>query len=504
MNKSADCGWLYLLGDGLFGEVLLLGTGESQSAVNEYSRCVDYYQPLNIPLDKKYDCMLIEIDSIKYIARNKTIINERFININEGGNLAILVNNELNIKLIFRPFQYLNGVLSTAIFNLKLHVLNNNSKTDIWRCYHLVGYDSGINAVVIDNAYIAGKNNFSIKDKIKSCLLTYGFSWMIAKKKLYVLNEIDQSSLPVIEKLIKLIEDKLHCKNISIENYAILPYKAIVSLVDGEDSRYILLLLSGSTGNIRANKEREMIAYINENYPKLSGYVSEMLFHGFHKSSEYYIYKKLPGISIDVDFNRYSEAFDHAYDMVVNFAEITQKNTIFSKQYYSELITPMIDELSDCDKSDGKLSSFLKIVEEYIKRRLIGVPVNLVLFHGDYKIENILFDRSDYTINGIIDWDLSEKSGLPLMDLLYLIVYSRYIKSGEDFDNAVISIATMNDISPDERLKLSDYREKFAIDRNQYLVIILVFIMHHYTRRRRCRFNDDRLIKLLNTICAQN
>ena len=51
-----------------------------------------------------------------------------------------------------------------------------------------------------------------------------------------------------------------------------------------------------------------------------------------------------------------------------------------------------------------------------------GGALPVVWTHGDYSLKNVLGDAAGTRVVGIIDWDLSRRRGLPLLDLLHLLV----------------------------------------------------------------------------------
>ena len=74
------------------------------------------------------------------------------------------------------------------------------------------------------------------------------------------------------------------------------------------------------------------------------------------------------------------------------------------------------------------LTPFLKQGEEYQKwltrrcTKALGVPVPLVATHNDLTMANVLLDDQGHI--GIIDWEMGETGGLPLVDFFYAIADS--------------------------------------------------------------------------------
>jgi aminoglycoside phosphotransferase (APT) family kinase protein len=58
-----------------------------------------------------------------------------------------------------------------------------------------------------------------------------------------------------------------------------------------------------------------------------------------------------------------------------------------------------------------------------LERLLLGQELPVVWLHGDYKLENLLFRPP--APPKVIDWELAQSMGLPLLDMLYLLAYRR-------------------------------------------------------------------------------
>jgi ubiquinone/menaquinone biosynthesis C-methylase UbiE len=94
--------------------------------------------------------------------------------------------------------------------------------------------------------------------------------------------------------------------------------------------------------------------------------------------------------------------------------------------------------------------------------RFDGIPV--VVSHGDLHLDNVLFSQTDGTLTGVIDWDLGSMRGLPMTDLIYLLlVYGMEVK-GQTYSRTVQSILNPTSLSAAERKALQEYETAFALD----------------------------------------
>ncbi|NVK32038.1 MAG: phosphotransferase family protein [Gammaproteobacteria bacterium] len=94
------------------------------------------------------------------------------------------------------------------------------------------------------------------------------------------------------------------------------------------------------------------------------------------------------------------------------------------------------------------------------------------LVHGDYRIDNLMFDPDTLTIKAVFDWELSTL-GHPLADLAYQIMQRSmgrdwHIKGLQGLDTAVLGI-------PDEQGYVSRYAERRGLSELRDLKFATVF-----------------------------
>ena len=125
----------------------------------------------------------------------------------------------------------------------------------------------------------------------------------------------------------------------------------------------------------------------------------------------------------------------------------------------------------------------LEYIEYVLKEQLLNKDFKTVWSHGDYKLENILFDFKSNNITGIIDWDLSRREGLPLIDIIYLLLYRHF----------TLAEVAVTEISHDRflRLEFTEWEKKiilFYLDTvklsEQFLKpLLIMFWLNHVTQR---------------------
>lgn len=88
------------------------------------------------------------------------------------------------------------------------------------------------------------------------------------------------------------------------------------------------------------------------------------------------------------------------------------------EQFWEIPLRPLQDMLEANDKG-----VIYKECIDALKDKTLGIRLPLVPIHGDFWLNNILFDPENYRITGILDWDESSSQGLPLLDLFHLLYW---------------------------------------------------------------------------------
>ena len=90
-----------------------------------------------------------------------------------------------------------------------------------------------------------------------------------------------------------------------------------------------------------------------------------------------------------------------------------------------------------------------------------NVPV--LISHGDLHLGNALFAEPGVSLSGIVDWDLGSMRGLPLTDLVYLLLMYGMEVRGRSYAEAVKTIIQRQNLSEVERTVITDYQSAFNI-----------------------------------------
>lgn len=130
-----------------------------------------------------------------------------------------------------------------------------------------------------------------------------------------------------------------------------------------------------------------------------------------------------------------------------------------------------------------------------LRKALLDRSVALSWIHGDYWPANVLVADDAQTVTGIIDWDLADSAGLPLLDVMHLILSMRMIEQQQEMGVVVSTLLREPIWTREERALLSSAWTKLPgshIGRRQ--VLLLAWLRHvDHTRTKAQRFGGPTL-----------
>jgi len=125
------------------------------------------------------------------------------------------------------------------------------------------------------------------------------------------------------------------------------------------------------------------------------------------------------------------------------------------------------------------LSSELTALEAPLRSRLLGRVLSLGWLHGDFKLENVVFDERTRSLTGVIDWDLAAEAGPPLVDLLYLLLYNRVIRQRTEVLTGCAATLVRQQWTAQERALIDAHQAAIGGERSLETAIGALFLVHH-------------------------
>jgi aminoglycoside phosphotransferase (APT) family kinase protein len=129
------------------------------------------------------------------------------------------------------------------------------------------------------------------------------------------------------------------------------------------------------------------------------------------------------------------------------------------------------------------LEAQLHALRDELHHALVGRRLHVSTIHGDYWLGNLLFDGSQKSPRGVVDWDAAGERELPSIDLLHLLLYTRCWRTGRDFGDVLHEQLSGRDWPRHERQLLhrldSWCGEGSPSERHAVLLCWLRHVAHH-------------------------
>jgi hypothetical protein len=129
------------------------------------------------------------------------------------------------------------------------------------------------------------------------------------------------------------------------------------------------------------------------------------------------------------------------------------------------------------------LESPLHRLREELRAGLIGRRLSAGWIHGDYWLGNLLFEASEARPRGIVDWDAAAETQLPIIDVLHLLLSTRWLTSGRELGDIVVEQLRGGEWPGEERAVLDRYgawcHEGSLSERQMLLMYWLRHVAHH-------------------------
>lgn len=129
--------------------------------------------------------------------------------------------------------------------------------------------------------------------------------------------------------------------------------------------------------------------------------------------------------------------------------------------------------------SGPALDAALSQTSDDISGALLGHPVSVSWTHGDYWCGNVLVAGNDSAITGIMDWDAADPGGLPVVDLMHLLLTTRSLAQGVDIGVVVRALLAGERWSAADRQVLAAGRwAQSTVDPTGRAIVLVTWLSH--------------------------
>jgi ubiquinone/menaquinone biosynthesis C-methylase UbiE/aminoglycoside phosphotransferase (APT) family kinase protein len=184
---------------------------------------------------------------------------------------------------------------------------------------------------------------------------------------------------------------------------------------------------------MRMKKEAANLKTISVTQPAL---VPRLIAEGGLQRQAFVATQAFPGVAgIGFLSNRrkLTPALRHATDFLIGLHQNTRREQACTEDWVKDNFDWLVDYV---DKLGGKVAE-LKMLA---RRDLLGKRVQTVTAHGDFSLQNLVFNPQSCQLTGVVDWDLADTHGWPVRDLLHLFVALEYEARGCTFNEAMLTV----------------------------------------------------------------
>lgn len=229
----------------------------------------------------------------------------------------------------------------------------------------------------------------------------------------------------------------------------------------------------------RCEVNKEMLESLVDT--KIASSVPLFLYKGHVGSQAYYCEERLSGYAIDIPISKMNKLVMKAAEFLTSFHKETAKAVTIDEKNFKTLFANEFDRL--LSHIDNEYISKVEELKAIIKKKMISRCFKTVWAHGDYNIENALFDTKAWHLQGVIDWDLAQKEGLPLIDIIYLLLYKNSLLTKKSMAKTFKERFLERNFAYQEKVLIHKYLNSIAILEEFLDPLLIMFWVNHVSKR---------------------
>ena len=237
----------------------------------------------------------------------------------------------------------------------------------------------------------------------------------------------------------------------------------------------------------RCRLQKEMLKKLRKTSIAYS--VPRFFKEGRFKGQVYYCEQRLPGFAVDLPISKMDDLVLKAADFIAKFHKETSRDIVITETCFKRLFGRDLERLYPYLSDENKAK--LEKIEKFLKEQLLGKSFKTVWMQGDYKIENILFNTKTWQIKGIIDWDLSRRQGLPLLDIFYLLSYKDALITKKTVTQVLKDRFFSMDFNALEQEIVDSYTQNLNIAPMLIKPMLIMFWLNHIAQRFQQQLMDN-------------
>jgi aminoglycoside phosphotransferase (APT) family kinase protein len=284
-------------------------------------------------------------------------------------------------------------------------------------------------------------------------------------------------------------------KDYLVKRCLVLASKIILS-VGGRRARHedrIVVVAYDPRGLRLRRYEAELLTTLKQSTLPIARLVPTYFGEFDFKGQPCLVFEEIPGVTIDRDCGPLDEATANASQALAAVHRATAAR-IRGRDAYAMSCERIVRSAVN---REPQLAVAIELVAQGARLRLEDEEaIETVLFHGDYKIENVIVDERTLAVRGIIDWGLGQRNGLPLLDVWHLITHNRTLRNSTDCFDVLREIIVPQRYASFERALLDRYLAAIPVSQRLIPALEAMFLLHHFGCRVQLGGNDAARRKL--------
>ncbi len=268
----------------------------------------------------------------------------------------------------------------------------------------------------------------------------------------------------------------------AVKRYVVLADKIILSLGgdSGAHGDRVVVVPRTEAGARQRRHEALILKQARRLPDALRMRVPRWLGTGEFLDTSFVVIEELRGLCIDAPVRDLEPVCTAAADFLVDLHRHSRADLRMDEAAWDDLCGSFFHEAV---QRHQRARAMLERIEAHVRTMLMGTSIPTVWVHGDFKIENVVVDRATRRPTGVIDWELSQLRGLPLIDPLYLLTYNHMLRRGEGFGQVFSEVTLSGAWTPWESALLENYVAQLRLDPALMDAMVAMLPVHALARR---------------------
>ncbi len=229
--------------------------------------------------------------------------------------------------------------------------------------------------------------------------------------------------------------------------------------------------------------------------------VPKVLIKGEISGQIYFVEQIIPGITASEFLHRRMSSAQIQAEALAQITRFHQRTSSFKvigldelARWVDEPLATVQHSLENLSVADNYSPAFERLAEK-LKRTFLGNRLPVSWVHGDFAPGNILVTPDGKQVTGFVDWELTQKESLPLLDLSMLLITTQMIIQQKEI-GAVVQTMLRDENWSQNELGFWDWtRQQLGCDGPERKSVVLLCWLHHVANNisKSTRYRNHRL-----------